>query len=495
MWSNYQETVFQFAESGSGNACVNAVAGSGKTATGVEMCTRINTFGRYMAFNKHIATELSKKLDYCVECCTYNAFGNRIVRDWFEDRNLPLAKVSERKDANLLRYFVLGNPASGSEDMARYYKNVSGITRLVSLLKNRCCFSVEAALDLLPEIYERHDLEEVDEGLLLDTYNRSLTDLTYISFDDQKFLPLYHKMPIPQSDFLVIDEAQDTCDLEMNLMKQSCVDGRIIIFGDPWQCIYSFKGTTPDAMSVFVSDTGAVELPLSICYRCSRAVVAEAQGIVPHIEPWVGANEGYVGEIKASEFRKNAKPGDMVLCRTTLDLIRSCLEFIREGVPAFVRGREIGDQLLSVIDKLAATAKLTDDTFLGLLEEWYFSQYAKYSATGNEQALLLLQDKYDTIKVLWTGSVVGLTKQIEKLFVSSDTGTSTGGSTDYGIAHMTIHKSKGLQAPNVYLLRRDLIPHPRAKKVQAKKAWMLEEEYRLKYVAITRAQENFYYVV
>jgi ATP-dependent exoDNAse (exonuclease V) beta subunit len=58
------------------------------------------------------------------------------------------------------------------------------------------------------------------------------------------------------------------------------------------------------------------------------------------------------------------------------------------------------------------------------------------------------------------------------------------------IKFMTGHKSKGLQAPKVWLLRPDLIPHY----YSLGTPWMEEEEKRLMYVINTRAQESFYYV-
>lgn len=460
-YSHYQEAIFDYAVSGSGSAKINAVAGSGKTATGVEMCNRISTFGRYMAFNRHIAQELSRKVNY-FECCTYNSFGNRILREHFES----MPKVSDRKDANLLRYFVLGNPSSGSEDLKRYYENVGSVCRLISLFKNKLVLSVEEAQAELPGILERYDIDLPDEDLLFDTFEKSITDHKYISYDDQKYLPLLLGLEIPQSDFLVIDEAQDTCDVERELMLRSC-SGRVFIFGDPWQCIYSFKGTTPDAMSQF----DGIDLPLSICYRCSAAVIREAQKIVPHIEAWKSG--GVVDTIKFEKFYDMAVPGDMVLARCTLDLVESCLQFIRAGIPAYVKGREIGDKLLKLVDKIGGP----DDKFLGNLDIWYDSEYRRFVDT-NELALILLADKRDTLRVLWDGSIVDLVKKIEKLFGEEN-----------GICHMTVHKAKGLQAKRVFLLKPDKIPHPRAKK-----PWMKEEEMRLLYVAITRAQEDLFYV-
>lgn len=60
-WSPYQSALFDWAANGLGNIMVMAVAGSGKTTTGVEMTRRMRGRHIYLAFNKAIATELSTR--------------------------------------------------------------------------------------------------------------------------------------------------------------------------------------------------------------------------------------------------------------------------------------------------------------------------------------------------------------------------------------------------------------------------------------------------
>jgi len=58
-----------------------------------------------------------------------------------------------------------------------------------------------------------------------------------------------------------------------------------------------------------------------------------------------------------------------------------------------------------------------------------------------------------------------------------------------GISFSTVHKAKGLEARNVYLLRPDLFPHP-----MAKKPWEIQQETNIHYVAATRSLENLYFI-
>lgn len=62
-WSQYQQDIFAFVENETGNAIVEAVAGSGKSTTGVEAMNRIpaGQSSIFLAFNKSIAEELKAK--------------------------------------------------------------------------------------------------------------------------------------------------------------------------------------------------------------------------------------------------------------------------------------------------------------------------------------------------------------------------------------------------------------------------------------------------
>lgn len=61
--SPYQQRIYDFIESGTGNAVINAVAGSGKTTTLINLLAKVPTTSRvlFLAFNKSIVEELKIK--------------------------------------------------------------------------------------------------------------------------------------------------------------------------------------------------------------------------------------------------------------------------------------------------------------------------------------------------------------------------------------------------------------------------------------------------
>ena len=89
----------------------------------------------------------------------------------------------------------------------------------------------------------------------------------------------------------------------------------------------------------------------------------------------------------------------------------------------------------------------------------------------------------DTLHVIMEGCkcVRDIKKTIARIFDDNQSS---------GICLMTCHKSKGLQNPNVYVLN----PEQLEPNWNSKKPWMQEEQKRLKYVTITRSQENLFWV-
>jgi hypothetical protein len=488
-YSKYQKAVFKFAEESSGNLIVNAVAGAAKTTTAMDLAKNLELYGgRFMAFNRHIRDTLVVKskekgitgFDYL----TFNGFGNSVLNSQLKYR----PKLNENKDRNIFFYKVVGDKAP-NDQKKKMFAWCNTIVRLVGLFKYMNLDFVQAQQQL-DYITDRHDIDIPEDPQFLDwlftTYAMSIAEHTIISYTDQVFLPVYLDMNIPQVEILITDEKQDSCVVESELIHRGCRNGRIFAFGDPDQAIYSFKGTTPNAMEHFKTAIGAEELPLSICYRCSKAVVREAQKYVPRIEYADWAKEGEVADVKPEIFAQRAATGDMVLARCTVDLVSSCLRFIREGKQAYVVGREIGKSIEYMIDRLSNGEYISItriDDFLKALMTYYVMESEKLKNAGAETRLINLDDRVETIKAIAeaSDSVMDLKRRVKEIFAEE------GG---VGIQHMTIHKCKGLECDgDVYLLAPEKIPHKRCKQKH-----QIEEEYRLLYVAITRAKNNFYYV-
>jgi len=474
MWSNYQLNVFKFFEQGSGHGAINAVAGSGKSTTAVEAVVKsdINNI-IILAFNKHIEVDFNEKLEQAGQfpiAKTYNAFGYRILSD-----NIK-CKLSLTKNEDIFKYDVIGK-----KDASIYWKFVYNIKRVVSILKNNYVIPGPNLSRIIYQVIDDFDLsiKEKDRedfvSYASEVYKKSVANSSVIDFDDQKFQPIYKEMEFPKMDLVVVDEYQDTCFLEAKILD-AVQPERLIVFGDPWQAIYSFKGTEKDSIRTFTEKYKATELPLSICYRCPKEVVREAQKIVAHMEFNPEAPEGRVGWVSGSAFIKECTDQDMVLARCNVDLVSSAMGFIRAGIPAYVRGKEVGKTLSNVVEKIAGRKSMHIEDFMSAFRDYRDKEMESLRGRNALSRMTFFEETCETIEVLTEGCTGSkeIVKKIDNLFSDED---------KPGILHQSIHKSKGGEGNsgcNVYILRSDKIPHP--------KAVDQEEEMRIKYVGLTRVK-------
>ena len=483
--SEYQLNIFDWVANAQGHGSVNAVAGSGKTSTAIDSLSGIDMFQQALlcAFNSSIKKELESRTKgkSNVSVKTYNGLGWGVCL-----RNVKNVQLEENKTDIILKE-VLDVGLYGDAIIRKKYQRFrSPVKRLVSLYKGGLCRDLAKEY---PVLLEHHDIsipnDKDFESVVAETYMRCVNTTNIMDFDDQVFMPLSLGWILPKYDFIMVDEFQDTNLMQTEMMSR-CLknkDSRMMVFGDPWQAIYGFRGATPGAMETWKRDVNATELPLSICYRCPKSVVREAQRLVPHIEYASDAGEGNVKRISVSEFNTQVKDRDFVLCRTTEPLIRACLNFIRQGRAASVRGREVGDQLVKMVEDIAGDNNREISTFSNLLDDYYQKKHANLIIMEQERRAQELTDKVAAIRAIMETckNVTEIVLKITDLFDDQQT---------RGIQLMTCHKSKGLQNPNVYVLN----PEQLESTWNSKKQWQKDEQNRLKYVTITRAQENLFWV-
>lgn len=431
--SKYQEAIYEWARKGTGNACVEAVAGSGKTAT-IEGLTKIVS-GKvlFLAFNKSIVAEVQLEC----EVRTMNSFGHSLIPGW--------KKVNINKTKNILLYDVCDG------DYKKCKSDLRAIPQIISLAKANAFMN----LDNLDWILDRYGIELHNPDQLFATWALLEQNRKIIDFDDQIYLPVKNGFHCEEYDWIMIDEAQDLNPIMIQLLLRT--PGRKIFVGDERQAIYGFRGADEKAMSNIRAAFDTVDLPLSICYRCDRAIIDLAKRIVPHIEARKGTEEGIVAN-------KDFDPvdGDLVLCRVTAELVKSCMSLIKDRKKAMIKGRDIGANLLDFYKTI------------GDIDEY---EHRIMNSKMSEDAKITISDKCETLRILSTfGDIENAIKEIftDKL---------------EGVIHSTIHKAKGLQYDRVWILRPDLLPHPRAEQ-----DWEITQEENLHYVAITRAVHELYYV-
>lgn len=469
-WSDYQKAVFAACADDNCRAIVvQAVAGSGKTTTIVEAIKHLKGSVMFFAFNKSIASELQTR---GVPASTMHSFGLQSCKR-FNGR----LKINDWKIFDICKLFAIG------KQHAYMMKKFCSLAKAY-LLREPSRAEWEA-------FEEKFDIEvkSKDRDLFfsqLERVYRESHGLAFgIDFDDMIALPIFNNWPVEQSDNVIVDEAQDLNPARLQLIARAIKspNGRLVAVGDEKQAIYGFTGADSESMSKIVRYFEAKTLPLSVSYRCSKAVVIEAQKVVPHLQYADTAREGSVREIEEPELDNKVAAGDFILCRCTAPLVKKCFDLIRKSRRAYVRGKEIGKDLINLVDTISGRNCADIIDFCKLANEYKSLECGKLNAQDKELLAEMLADKVDTLLVLTEGvlTVEDVKKKIESIF-SDDR-------HEEAILLSTVHKAKGLEAENVFILRPDLLPHPKAKQ-----EWQQEQEQNLLYVAITRAKENLTYV-
>ncbi len=312
-----------------------------------------------------------------------------------------------------------------------------------------------------------------------------------IHFDDMVWLPIQHDLPIFKVDQQIVDESQDLNRMQQALMYRA--GHRIIFVGDRHQAIYGFAGADAESMThmrdqLASSPRGCTTLPLTVTRRCGRAIVHEAQRYVPTFEAHESNAEGIVDRAsldrgKPGSYHPMTADGDMVLCRCNAPLVSECFKFLAMGRKANILGRKIGEGLVALIDKSKAQSCPDLISWLGdwLQREQANEQAKRFPSDGR---MANIQDRHDCLITFCSGlaSVEEVKRKINSIF--------TDNKQMQGVTLSSIHKSKGLEARHVFVLRPKGIG-PRRDKMQP---WELEQEDNLSYVAITRAIEHLTWV-
>jgi len=471
--SPYQQAIFDWITDGKGkNLVVEAGAGSGKTTTGVMALELLDPALHiaFIAFNSHIVKELKTRAPQHVNVMTYHSLGYRQCREVYGNDIV----IDEDKVRKILLDII---------DKKTHWALYAPICRIVSLVKANL---LGTSIEEIQQIVDHHGIElNGNQDLVFAAVQLavefSAEQTNVIDYDDMCWLPIIHNLKSPKYDFVFVDEAQDTNKNQIQLALRAVKKtGRIVAVGDRNQSLYGFRGADVDAIPNLIDSLDADILPLSITYRNPKSVVDLVNSEFPHIplEAADFAKPGTIMTITESEATRMYKVGDMVLCRCNAPLVGPAFELIRNGVKAIIRGRDIGKNLMNLIDKFSA-----EDVgeLMKLMEKYREKEVKKLVDAEKNQQAQSLEDKIDTVIALADGCemIYEIETKIKTIFSDHSE----------GVVFSSVHKAKGLEAERVYILEPDLMPHP-----MAKKSWEMTQEINIKYVAYTRSLDTLVFV-
>ena len=493
--SEYQEKIFDFIKNGVGNAVIEAKAGSGKTTTMVEgiKYVPITQNALFVAFNKSICQELEKRLEGVdnVKVRTYHSLGFQFLK---ENLGITADNVKEYKySAYINKNIASICPDSKYLKKSKFKQYKSNLKLLVDYARYNLAQSPEEIMTLCGKYGVDIVYNECDIVPFILEWGVSY--IKEIDYADMVWIPIERGLEtrFNKFDFIFIDEAQDSSKMQQALIKK-CFKrgGRFIAVGDEFQCINAFAGADEEAFKMFKTEPNTKTFTLPISYRCPQKIIKLAQNIIG-CEDIIAAPNAPEGMIIRDVKPYEPKDGDLVLCRNTAPLMKLFMKYTAVNKKAYIKGRSIADRYREMIESVdkerIALDMICDGIFPRLYERLFETITKDMELNGLEFSEVIatqkIMDLVDTIKGLEI-LAEGLTWKDELL---SKIDVIFSDETEQGVCLSTIHKAKGLEAENVFILCESLMPSKHA--VQK---WEIIQEENLMYVAVTRTKQVLYYI-
>ena len=485
--SKYQQAIFDFIKNEEGSLVIEAVAGSGKTTTILKALDLIPEDKQvlFCAFNKDIVSSIKKKSKGYknIEVRTIHGLGYIACTENIPNlnRKVNTTKYSEEYFNNISRYTSFHNKPLANYKQSLYRRNIFKLIDLGRL------YLANSKNDIA-QIAEYYSLRllggEIDAAYEIIEWGRK--NITTIDYVDMIWYPNIFDFDLSRFsfDYIFVDEAQDISKAQREFILK-CNNGKTRYFfvGDGHQSIYGFAAADPQSFAEIKKIDGINCLPLSVCYRCPQKVIDHAKHYVPEIEAKEDAINGFIDDFaKLSDIEDQ----DMVLCRYNSPLFATYVQLISQGKKAFILGKDIGKNMIDVIESTGQSLLNKDlkcEGVFSMLYRDYFVRRAQIMSETKETEgvvdsmpeMIAMQDTIFALEEL-SANIETTAQLIDKLSrIFSD-------EIAEGIVLSTIHKAKGLESNNVYIIENISSDRDKSRMTE----WEEVQENNLKYVACTR---------
>ena len=540
--STYQQDILDFfLNNPQSNMLVNALAGSGKSTTACMLSEHSKTSDLYIAFNASVVEEFKKKIKnpktkvMTMHSLAYSIMLYNVEQESKDSGEKPKGFGSQRSKRTVSLDNFKPHKILDEEITKRYgryiefakrvflkdnYVNLYNLCRLtltdMSSNKDVSRLINDHVLFLYygDEGYSAPDISEITSTLkILDTKSRQqfetqgvidFTDMLWITFNKLK----YDNWEVPYWALytnIYCDEVQDFSNIQLNFLKFiKRTKGRYVFIGDFHQAIYNFAGANAQAFNQIPKMFAPVEtFDLPICYRCAKSHLSRVNreyGIP--ILPCDNAPMGFVKTIDKNKISEYAKAGDMVISRTNKWIAEVVLDLARNGTPIFIEDKEMVEAIKRQILSSKCTSVGTLEKFLQKVISNYnkklFEIVSKNAREGGHEeehleAVAEANSKIDNTSFLLeilegylenhasSDSVSKFSNFIDKLLNTTPSPNC--------VRLCSIHKAKGLEATNVFVLNEAKINYD----FRNSKEQNIQEK-NLSYIATTRAKEGLYLV-
>ncbi len=343
---------------------VQAVAGSGKTATAVALTeTYKPKNGLYSCFNKAILEDSKKRIGHLLDCKTFHA--------------LAYKHVAHPKGIEEFNYSSIKEDIP-YEEKALIIKVMDGFFRSKS--DNIFDYMEGKLEDHLQDILLKY-ANLMMEGKIPCTFNFMLKALHLMLLSGEAEISF---------DLVLFDEVQDVVEVTLEIFKLLKADRKVIL-GDTFQNIYSFM----DTVNAFEELKDTVQLKLTNSFRCSPEIGHKVEMFG---KKYLNSNFKFTG----TNTSKLSKDSVANITRTNAQLVAVMHSLVKIG-SRFSLTRSCNDIFALPIALLsAASGKQVYDKRYKYLEKEYqryitnrknHNSFFSYiiSETGDENLLVMSQ--------------------------------------------------------------------------------------------------------
>lgn len=492
-FSEEQNAIFDYAEHGILNMIVQAVAGSGKTTTLVECANRLNQNKKIMllAHNKSTKETLFEKTidKKNINVFTIHGLAYRMFNEHFGFE----PKIDENKYRNYINKNIneicTENFASLPLNAKMIYK--SNVFELLD----------KARYNLKKSEREIKKLAEKKYNIILISdecsFVNKILEWGYntkdvVDFQDLLWYPSQYGYFTKKytADIIMLDEAQDASIAQQDVISRCFKrETRMFSFGDRDQQINFWAGSDNDSFEHLKDPIqfrrNAIEFPLTTNYRCGKKIIEYAKR---YTDNNIHARENAPdGAVSFNTHLNDIKNGDMVLCRNISPLMDFYRIGISNGKKLYFKGEELEKSLITAIDCSYGNTISEIIMYLKhkLIKTWDFISEETKLDLKETMTYPVIISLLDNIKAVENFPKTVETREDVEKFINDIFSNEEEG----GIQLSTIHRAKGLEANNVFIICPSLIPSR-----LAESKWEIEEERHLQYVMCTRAKNSLNFV-
>lgn len=471
-------------EHSAGARCIQAGPGSGKTHTMVGLVKALIYSGvpasqiRCVTFSKEAAATIEKRSGIHGVFSTFHSLGYLICSE--TERKPVEPELRHRLMIKLVRKFGLD------------YKELD---MFIAKMRREGINPQEASNSgsfdwMLTRAYVEYEAVRAQEGWM--DFDSMLADAVDLLEKNQ------HVRARWQPKYLIVDEAQDTDDLQWRMMQlMSERHGNITVVGDPNQAIYGFRGAKPENLTNFQQwFSGGTYQYLGRNYRSTETIVKFVRENAPKDTPaellkrMVAARGVKGNPIGIRMFWKFDDESETALALANRDPLNSCILArtnrdigVLEGLCAknSVKYHLLGKsgfwkqgEIRKVTEALKAYPNSTSSQALSMVLPAIEAKYAVDDRTDRDN---------DALANLKTFREIAKKHHMARDLMVYANKMMHRRNDPRGVTISTVHQAKGGEWKNVFIIGADANGFPHTKGDP-------KEEQRIWFVAISRAIDS-----